>query len=61
MTEAIEQGNRRAEIGNGEVVFLRLTGRVRRSKQAVWRIACDGLLAYFLAEQWVKHRNLPLQ
>lgn len=40
MTGAIEQGNRRAEIEGGFVVFLRVTGKVRRSTR--------------LAQRWVK-------
>jgi len=61
MTEAIETGNRRAEIHPDHVTFHKLSGRVRRSKRQVWQVACDGFVGYFLAEQWVKHRRLPLQ
>jgi hypothetical protein len=54
MTEAIEQGNRRAEIEDGFVVFLRVTGNVRRSKQPVWFCSCDKpKRARYLARRWV--------
>src|SRR5437763_9646 len=36
MSEALESGNRRAEIDDGFVTFLRVSGNIRRSKQVVW-------------------------
>ena len=57
--EAIEHGNRRAEIEDGFVVFLRVTGNVRRSKQPVWHIECDNIRrARYLARRWVLEGKL---
>lgn len=57
--EALEQGNRRAEIEGGFVVFLRVTGNVRRSKQAVWFVECDNVRrARYLARRWVQSGKL---
>jgi len=58
-TEAIEQGNRRAEIEDGFVVFLRMSGRVRRSKQPVWFLPCASKRkARRLAKRWVSEGKL---
>ncbi|MCE9565816.1 MAG: hypothetical protein K8U57_27645 [Planctomycetes bacterium] len=52
--EAVEQGDRRAEIEDGFVVFFRVTGNVRRSKQAVWWVECENIRrARWLAREWV--------
>jgi hypothetical protein len=60
MTEAIEQGNRRAEIESNYVIFLRVTGRVRRSKQTVWFVECENIRhARYLARRWLAAAELP--
>jgi hypothetical protein len=57
--EALEQGNRRAEIEGGFVVFLRVSGNVRRSKQAVWFVKCENVRrARYLARRWVQEGRL---
>jgi hypothetical protein len=53
---ALEQGNRRAEIEVNFVIFLRITGNVRRSKQAVWFVPCT---SERLASEWVDKAKLP--
>jgi hypothetical protein len=61
MTEAVELGNRRAEIEDGFVVFLRVTGRVRRSKQTVWFVECANIRrARYLARRWLTAAELPV-
>ena len=51
---AIEHGNRRAEIEAGYVVFLRMSGSVRRSKRPVWFCPCKNKRrAMKLAKRWV--------
>lgn len=58
---ALEGGNRRAEIEPGFVVFLRMTGRVRRSKQPVWYVRCTSeRRAKRLAREWVESAKLPV-
>ena len=58
---AIEQGNRRAEIEPGFVVFLRVSGNVRRSKRVVWHVPCTSeRKAKKLARDWVGLCRLPL-
>ena len=53
MTEVYESGNRRAEVEGQIVSFLRVTGHVRRSLQAVWFIECeDAKRARRLAKRW---------
>lgn len=54
MTEAIEHGNRRAEISGTAVSFLKVTGNVRRSVSGVWWVECPDLKkARRLARRWV--------
>jgi len=51
---AFESGNRRAEIEENFVIFLRVTGTVRRSKQPVWFFECENVRrARYLARRWV--------
>lgn len=57
--EAYEQGNRRAEIMGNEIVFMLVTGNVRRSKHGVWRLAVDDIKrARRLARRWVRRGKL---
>lgn len=57
---AVECGNRRAEMDGHHVVFLRITGNVRRSKQPVWFIPCTSeRRAKRLASEWVDKAKLP--
>lgn len=59
MTEAIEQGNRRAEMDGTFVVFFRMTGNVRRTKQPVWFMQCGDLRrARRLMRRWVRAGKL---
>jgi hypothetical protein len=51
--EVYESGNRRAEIDGQMVSFLRVSGNVRRSLQAVWFVECpDMKKARRLARRW---------
>ncbi len=51
--EVYESGSRRAEVVGQTVSFLRVTGHVRRSLQAVWWIECeDAKRARALAKRW---------
>jgi hypothetical protein len=53
MAEVYESGNRRAVIDGKVVSFLRVTGNVRRSVQAVWWTECaDVQKARRLAKRW---------
>jgi hypothetical protein len=55
MKEAFESGNRRAEINENRVTFLKLSGNVRRSKHSVWPpiVVEDIKKARRLARAWV--------
>lgn len=56
---AYESGNRRAEIEGDIVVFSRVTGDVRRSKQPFWWVACaDPSKAKRMAQRWVNHGKM---
>jgi hypothetical protein len=60
MTEALESGNRRAEMDGQFVVFFRVTGQVRRSKKAVWFVESQGPRKdRYLARRWVRDCRLP--
>lgn len=53
MPETYESGNRRAEIAGEIVSFSRLTGKIRRSTQVVWKCQTSDLkLARRLAKGW---------
>lgn len=61
MSEAFESGNRRAEIDGNEVTFHRMSGRVRRTKQQVWRVITDDVRkARRLARRWTQQGKLGL-
>jgi hypothetical protein len=56
----LENGNRRAERDGNFLVFLKLTGNVRRSKRVVWSWYCPSeRAAKRLAEAWVYRADLP--
>ena len=54
MKEVYESGNRRAEVSDGVVKFLRMTGKVRRSVIGVWpETVCEDIThARRLAKRW---------
>jgi hypothetical protein len=59
MTEAHENGNRRAEIDGNVVTFHRMSGKVRRSKHQVWKVVTDDIRrARRLAKRWVNQAKL---
>jgi hypothetical protein len=59
MTEALERGNRRAEIDENFVTFFRLTGKVRRTKRGVWKYQAENIKrARHLARRWIMDGKL---
>ena len=58
--ETIEANRRRAEIGGGLVVFLTVTGNIRRTLNPIWYVSCDNdIKARSLARRWCHQCKLP--